>query len=199
MAMTRRCFVGLIPATIVTALAVGPIDMRQIGTAQEAERTFLRSVEEYVTVRQQLERQLPPFRVTVDVQEIRHAEEARAAAIRRTRARAQVGDIFNPRVTQLFRVRIREAFAGRGHDAVELIDEMNEDGACWQRPVVNGRFSWRTAVATPPYVLAILPSLPGELQYRFVGPDLVLVDTVANFIIDVLPDALDVPLDDGVR
>jgi hypothetical protein len=199
MATTRRCFVGLIPATIVTALAVGPIDMRQVGTAHEAERRFLRSVEEYVTQRRQLERQLPPFRVTADVEEINHAVEARAAAIRRTRARAQAGDVFNSGVTRLFRVRIREAFAGRGDDAVELMDEMNEEGACWQPPVVNGRFSWRTAVATPPYVLAILPTLPDELQYRFVGPDLVLVDTAANFIIDVLPGALDVAPDNGVR
>ena len=137
--------------------------------------------------------------MTVDGQEIQRAVETRAAAIRRTRARARVGDIFNAGVTELFRVRIREAFAVRGHDAVELIDEMNEDGARWKPAVVNGRFSWRTAVATPPYVLAVLPTLPGELQYRFVGPDLVLVDIVANFIIDVLPGALDVEPSNGAR
>jgi hypothetical protein len=198
-AMTRRCFVGLIPATIVTALAVRPVDVRQIGTDQEPERRFLRSVEEYVTQRRALERQLAPLRITVDAREIQHAVDARAAAIRRTRASARVGDIFDPGVTRLFRVRIREAFAGRGHDAAELMDEMNEDGACWQRAAINGRFSWATAVATPPYVLAILPALPGELQFRFVGPDLVLVDTVANFIIDVLPNALDMRPEHGLR
>ena len=76
---------------------------------------------------------------------------------------------------------------------------MNEDGERCRPAVVNGRFSWRTAAATPPYVLAVLPTLPGELQYRFVGPDLVLVDIAANFIIDVLPDALDVAPHGDVR
>jgi hypothetical protein len=199
MEMTRRRFVGLLPATIATALTVGLIDVGRIEAAQEPERKFMRSVEQYVTLRQQLEQQLPPFRMTVDGQEIHRAVETRAAAIRRTRARARVGDIFNAGVTELFRVRIREAFAVRGHDAAELIDEMNEDGARWKPAVVNGRFSWRTAVATPPYVLAVLPTLPGELQYRFVGPDLVLVDIVANSIIDVLPGALDVEPSNGAR
>ena len=57
-------------------------------------------------------------------------------------------------------------------------------------PLVNGAFSWRTAVPTPPCVLAVLPPLPDELQYRFVGRDLVLVDIEANLIVDVLPEAI---------
>lgn len=197
--MTRRCFVGLLPATFATALTAGASDVGQIGAAQEAERRFMHSVEQYMTRRRQLEQQLPPFTMTVDVQEIQRATETQAAAIRRTRAGARVGDVFNAGVTELFRVRIRDAFAGRGHDAVELIHQMNEDGARWHPAVVNGRFSWKAAAATPPYVLAVLPTLPGELQYRFVGPDLVLVDIVANFIIDILPDALDVEPSDGDR
>jgi hypothetical protein len=32
--------------------------------------------------------------------------------------------------------------------------------------------------------------LPAELEYRFVGRDLVLVDSHAGLVVDVLPDAL---------
>jgi hypothetical protein len=57
-------------------------------------------------------------------------------------------------------------------------------------PGVNDRFSWATAVATPPSVLAVLPGLPDQLQYRFVGPHLALVDVDANLVLDVLPGVL---------
>jgi hypothetical protein len=41
----------------------------------------------------------------------------------------------------------------------------------------------------PPSVLLILPPLPACLHYRFVGRDLVLVDAVAQLIVDILPAA----------
>jgi hypothetical protein len=43
-------------------------------------------------------------------------------------------------------------------------------------------------------VLAVLPALPEEVQFRFVGSDLVLVDIGADLIIDVLPDAFEASL-----
>jgi hypothetical protein len=163
-----------------------------ISAEQEAERKFLHSVEEYMTLRRAIDRRLPPLEVSDDARKIHFAVEARAAAMRRARAGARIGDIFNADAGELFRGRIRDGFASRTQDVAELFHEMNEDGEPWKPAVVNGRFSWRTAAATPPYVLAVLPTLPEELQYRFVGPDLVLVDIVANFIVDVLPEVLDV-------
>ena len=44
--------------------------------------------------------------------------------------------------------------------------------------------------STPPTLLLDLPKLPAELDYRIVGPDLILLDTAANLIVDLLPDAL---------
>jgi len=41
-----------------------------------------------------------------------------------------------------------------------------------------------------PALLAALPALPEELEYRFVGWDLVLVDTHADLVVDILKDAL---------
>ena len=42
----------------------------------------------------------------------------------------------------------------------------------------------------PPQLLAALPTLPPELQYRIVGRSLVLWDHHANLIVDFLPRAL---------
>ena len=42
----------------------------------------------------------------------------------------------------------------------------------------------------PPPVLLKMPQLPKELEYRFVGKNLVLRDTVANIIVDFIPQAV---------
>jgi len=39
-------------------------------------------------------------------------------------------------------------------------------------------------------LLEALPPLPVELQYRFIGRDLLLVDVEADLVIDILPNAL---------
>ena len=101
-----------------------------------------------------------------------------------------VGDIFTADVREAFRSRILQALESRGYVAGDLFGDVNEGGDEWAPPLVNGTFSWRTATPTPPCVLAALPELPQELQYRFLGRDLVLVDIGANLIVDVLPDAV---------
>ena len=40
----------------------------------------------------------------------------------------------------------------------------------------------------PPSLLLNLPRLPKELEYRFVGRELILRDIPANLIVDVIPD-----------
>jgi hypothetical protein len=189
--MTRRCLVGLLPAAVITIVALGPPGPLRLSAEPNADRQFLQSVESYMALRRQLAHQWPPVAVSGDVDAIHRASDARFAAMRRARANARRGDMFNARIADLYRVRIRHGFSVRGHDASELIEEMNEGGRNWKPAVVNGRFSWTTAAATPAHVLAVLPDLPPELQYRFVGPDLVLVDLDLGFIVDVLPDVLD--------
>jgi hypothetical protein len=191
--MRRRCFGGWLPAAVLTIVTLGPPGGVRLSAEQGAEQQFLQSVESYMALRRQLEHQLPPIALSADVDAIHRASDAWFAALRRARAAARPGDIFNAGVAELYRVRIRHGFTVRGDDASELIEEMNEGGERWRPAVVNGRFSWKTAAAMPSHVIAVLPGLPPELQYRFVGPDLVLVDLDASFIVDILPDVLDLP------
>jgi hypothetical protein len=44
--------------------------------------------------------------------------------------------------------------------------------------------------STPPTLLANLPRLPGELEYRIVGQTLVLYDVSSDLIADLLPNAI---------
>jgi hypothetical protein len=54
---------------------------------------------------------------------------------------------------------------------------------------VNSRYPDEIPVSTiPPQLLEGLPKLPEEMEYRFVGNDLILMDTHAHIIADFVPD-----------
>jgi hypothetical protein len=189
--MDRLAAAGLVSAAILVHFAVGPQSPVDAHAQEQGVHTFLRSVAEYETLRQRVFESLRPLAVTNDMDEIRSGVHARAAALRHARADARRGAVFNAPVGDLFRSQIREAFAAANDDPARLVAEMSEDGHTWRRAEVNGHFSWKTACATPVSVLGVLPPLPDFLQYRFVGVDLVLVDIDASYIVDVLPDAVE--------
>jgi hypothetical protein len=59
------------------------------------------------------------------------------------------------------------------------------------RPSVYLRFPASAQMAAmPPSMLAALPVLPEELEYRIVGTDLVLRDIDAALILDFIPAAI---------
>jgi len=57
--------------------------------------------------------------------------------------------------------------------------------------VVNGKYPPNAPLSTvPPSVLLSLPKLPQGMEYRFVGRHLILFDSKANLIVDVLRNAI---------
>jgi hypothetical protein len=42
----------------------------------------------------------------------------------------------------------------------------------------------------PPQILAALPKLPEDLEYRFIGDRLILLDAHANLVVDYIDKAL---------
>ena len=59
------------------------------------------------------------------------------------------------------------------------------------RPRINRRYPPGLPRATMPSpMLAKLPPIPAELEYRFLGRSFLLVDARANLVIDVLEDVL---------
>ena len=121
-------------------------------------------------------------------------QEALARAIAAKRAKAEPGDIFRPEVQPLFRRLIAEQL--KGPDALDarkaVVDGnpgLEEDSV----PIVvrvNAVYPLDAPRSTvPPSLLLTLPPLPSSLHYRFVGRDLILLDSVAQLIVDVLPAA----------
>jgi hypothetical protein len=150
---------------------------------------FEQSVEDYVALHRRLARLTPPLQVTSDPVQLRQAIDTLAEAIRLARQTAQTGDIFTPVVADMFRRRIDRGLWDLDVAAL-MVDMAEDDEPGATRPVVNGRFPWNSGNAMWPSVLVLLPDLPEELEYRFVGGDLVLIDVRAGLVVDVLEHAL---------
>jgi hypothetical protein len=122
------------------------------------------------------------------------ARKALARAIAAKRAKARPGDIFRPGVQPLFRRLIAEQLEGPDTLAArKAVLEENPGDEKDAVPVVvrvNPLYpSGASRSTVPPSVLLTLPPLPACLHYRFVGRDLILVDSVAQLVVDVLPAA----------
>jgi hypothetical protein len=115
--------------------------------------------------------------------------ETLAAAIREARPLAREGDIFTMMVEQAFRTRLAALIRRTGID-VEANIIASERAGEPRYVVVYGTLPWHAADTTWAPLLRELPPLPPELEYRFIGRHLVLVDIAANHVVDVLRDAL---------
>ena len=166
---------------------------KALGTAHQAEeerealRHFQEDVADYADLHaKQLARltSLEPVAV----------QEALARAMAAKRAKAEPGDIFRPEVQPLFRRLIAAQLNGPDAlDARKAVVEGNPGLEEESVPIVvrvNAVYPLDAPRSTvPPSVLLTLPPLPSSLHYRFVGRDLVLVDSVAQLVVDVLPAA----------
>lgn len=152
---------------------------------------FGRRIQAYMDQRADVGAAILPIKVSADVGEIQRTVDKLAIGIRVSRADARQGDIFAPEIAALLRRAIRASC----HDQfMELLAILNED---WEAPpppaAIYARWPDGVPLPTmPPYLLAALPRLPGELEYRFINRDLVLRDIDANLIIDFVPEAIPV-------
>ena len=176
-------------------LALSPHPARTDDDQNAALEQFERSVAEYVAVRTIALARLGPLEGSDDMGAIRRAIEARGTAIAQARNGAVAGDLFSPRVARVFRARIQAVLNKHGLSPAVLLEAVDDESrAASPVLVVNGPFPWRRGTGNVAAILAVLPTLPDALQYRFVHTSLVLVDTEANLIVDIIPDAIVIPV-----
>jgi len=122
-------------------------------------------------------------------EEIDKHQRALAQAIEQMRSSAKPGDIFTRDVRAYLRRQLERVFAGpEGRKLKATIMDENPGPI---RLRVNGRYPDTVPLATmPPQVLAALPKMPEELEYRFIGERLILLDVPAHLVVDFIEDAL---------
>jgi hypothetical protein len=117
-----------------------------------------------------------------------------AAALMSARVKAKPGDIIVPEVQPLLKRLIAEQLSGpdalAARKALEEGNPDREEDAIKVDVRVNAPYPSGAVHSTvPPSLLLTLPTLPACLHYRFVGRDLILVDSVAQLIVDFLKAA----------
>jgi len=123
-----------------------------------------------------------------DAEELTRQADTLATAIRDARPRAKEGDIFTFSAGEAFRERIAALVRRSNFDVGAYLERHVGDGEDLDVHVF-GSLPWRTHVPLMP-IIRELPELPPELEYRFIGRDLVLMDVGANMVVDVLRDGL---------
>jgi hypothetical protein len=187
----RACAVMLVFASVAQSQTEAMQDVDRIPdfTVQvwgSAAEDFNARVLNYFQLRRTLEIGLPAQKVTDDWAEIRRAERALAESIRLARRGALQGEIFTPEISLEFR---RALLLVVDDGTRKVILEHDNPGEFRHR--INGTYPTRRPLSTvPPKVLALLPALPDDLQYRFLGRHLILYDVRANVILDRMRCAL---------
>ena len=179
---------------MATAACVGLALTPVMGSSQDAAiEQFKERVNAYMEFRSDFVEMVPPLHVSDDPAVSEAASDGLAGALRAARPQARQGDIFAPGIDAAFRTRIHDALWRHRYPPDELLREIESEAP--RRPAglaVNDRFDWSYGALMPGFLIAALPPLPVELQYRFVGADLVLVDVDARLVVDILPLALDI-------
>jgi len=179
-------------AALVAAVFIGAprIHSQEIPGAVEAFATFQRQVADYVELRHDAVQGIPGLKVG-DPRSVSKNAGMLRAAIAGARRDAEAGDIFVPATQPVFRQLLAQTLREHRINLALLLLDLEEDvppGA--PRAAVNERYFWGWGAAIPPCLLSALPPLPRELQYRFAGRDLVLIDLDTELVLDVLPEAL---------
>jgi hypothetical protein len=115
-------------------------------------------------------------------------QDTLAAELRAARKDAKQGDIFTPQIAELFKRLLAPEL--KGAEGRETKAEIKEDApAVWLK--VNATYPADQPLSTvPPNLLANLPQLPMDVEYRIVGRHLLLRDVDANIIVDYIPNAV---------
>jgi len=153
-------------------------------------KEFFDHVRAYIHVHQTADAEVPSLKNTDDPKEVSVREMALADRIRELRAGAQQGEVFTPGASKEIGNIIASDFTARSATAQRAI---LLEVPMKSPPSINTDYPTRLPLATvPPGLLLKLPTLPEDLEYRFLGRHLILRDIKANLIVDFIPDVVPV-------
>jgi hypothetical protein len=152
-------------------------------------KEFNEEVQKYMKLRNRAAAKIPSLKDKATPEEIVAHRKALADAIRAHRRHVRRGDIFE---------------SGSGKLLVAVIQKnLNGPGGARLRAAITDQLPRKIFLTVnqdypddaplsmmPPELLLQLPTLPKELEYRFIGKHLILLDVEANLILDYVPAVL---------
>jgi len=164
---------------------VGPLSTEDAA----ALATMNARLKEYVELHSKLERTLPKLPDDATPQQIDRNQRQLEQLVRQARRTAKQGDLFTPEARPVIKRLLATVFGGP--EGKQLKDSIMDENPVGVSVTVNGRYPDTVPVSTvPPQVLQTLPKLSEDMEYRFIGDRLILLDVHAHVIADFIDDAL---------
>jgi hypothetical protein len=143
-------------------------------------------VADYLAMRAKALQEVGKLEPNATAAEISTASDALARAVQRARPQRPQGTFFDPAAADAIRGRLRDLLVR----LPKVLEGIDDEDPRPRTPAVYARFPAASPMATmPPSLLAVLPAVPPELEYRLVGEDLILRDVDAGLVLDVLTKA----------
>jgi hypothetical protein len=176
--------------------ADAPATKRVVGPLSETEAQALATmndrIKDYLALHDRLEKSLPKLPKEATPQQIDSNQRELEKLVRSERANAKQGDIFTADAQPVIRRLLAAVFGGPdGKQLKASIMDENVVDPVQLKVRVNARYPDTVPLTSiPPQVLQTLPKLTEDLEYRFVGDWLILLDTHAHIIADYIEDVL---------
>jgi len=185
-AMTHRMGLGLLSHMVLVGALTCPYAAESAParpSEDQAIAAFEARVKEYVALHEKLEATLPKVSKRRTPEQVDKNQRALGDLIKAARHDARPGEFFTPGMQALVRRILVEVLAGPDGKTVRA--SIMDENPGVPNLVLNERYPSSIPLSTmPPQVLAPLPKLHGELEYRFIGSRLILLDTEADIILD---------------
>jgi hypothetical protein len=187
----RRMIAVTLMAMLVPVIAQAGATVAQARTNPQAASLaeFQKRLDAYLALREDLSKKLKPMSPTADAAQLTTRQESLAAALRTARKNAKQGDLIPAPVAETIAVTVREDFHVRNPQVKKATLEEVPNSPL---PTINKMYPAQAALPTvPPLLLEKLPRLPDNLQYRFYGRHVVILDgdtqIITDYIANVLP------------
>ncbi|MGH9873023.1 MAG: hypothetical protein ACRD9S_11235 [Pyrinomonadaceae bacterium] len=157
---------------------------------KETIKRFNARVKQYVKLRAGVKAQIPKLSNDSTPEQIQASETAFVAALETARAGAKPGDLFTPEIAQYIRTTLKTEVRPAEKKEIRKVVLEKETNIPVALKVNYPYPDPKEFVEMPATLLLKLPQLPKEVKYRYVGRNLMLLDTDSNMIIDYMIDAL---------
>jgi len=186
-------FVGLtfagVRAAEAPAVPVYQSNIALTASEKEAIEVFESRIKDYIVRHKKLEKTLPKLSKKATPEECHEHQRALGVLIQTARAGTARGEFFTPGMLPVVTRTLAAVLAGPDGKTIKASIMYNNP----EMPdlKVNDRYpDERPLPGMPPAVLKSLPKLEEELEYRFIGERLILMDANAHIVLDFTDDVL---------
>jgi hypothetical protein len=158
-------------------------------------KDYKERIAKYVELHKKVKDSLDPVEESANPAVLTTQKQQFAKALGESRRGMMQGNIFTPGVQPIF-VRIIKQHLAHPNGAkarTMVLGEGNPGNKPTAAAIVKVNAAYPTSApnsTVPPSLLTVLPQLPEELEYRFVGRHLILRDREADLIVDFIRNAV---------